>query len=80
MSKANLFRTVGITPELGGKNCFSTDPRIADNDTESYHLSAGSPCIDAGDNKAIPENIGTDIDNNPRIAGTAVDIGAVEAR
>ena len=70
----------GLTPELGGKNCFSTDPRIADNDTESYHLSAGSPCIDAGDNKAIPENIGTDIDNNPRIAGTAVDIGAVEAR
>jgi len=70
----------GLTPELGGKNCLSTDPRIADNDTESYHLSAGSPCIDAGDNKAIPENVGTDIDNNPRIAGTAVDIGAVEAR
>jgi len=34
-----------------------------DND---YHLSAGSPCIDAGDNEAVPEGVTTDLDGNPR--------------
>ncbi len=69
----------GLTPQLGGKNCFANDPRITDIEADGYHLSAGSPCIDAGDSKAIPDEAGTDIDGNPRIAGTAVDIGAVEA-
>jgi hypothetical protein len=67
----------GLTEQLGGKNCFSKDPRITD---DGYHLLPGSPCIDAGDNKAIPDNVGIDIDGNPRIAGMAVDIGAVEMR
>ena len=29
-------------------------------------LQPGSPCIDAGDNTAVPENITTDLDGNPR--------------
>jgi hypothetical protein len=31
-----------------------------------YHLTAASPCIDAGDNTAVPEGIDTDLDGNPR--------------
>ena len=31
-----------------------------------YRLSAGSPSIDAGDNTAVPEDIDTDLDGNPR--------------
>ncbi|MHC4217870.1 MAG: right-handed parallel beta-helix repeat-containing protein [Planctomycetota bacterium] len=30
------------------------------------HLTADSPCIDAGDNSALPEDITTDLDGNPR--------------
>jgi predicted outer membrane repeat protein len=32
----------------------------------NYHLLAGSPCIDAGDNTAVPVGIDTDLDGNPR--------------
>jgi hypothetical protein len=40
------------------------DPNtFVDND---YHLSAGSPCIDAGDNDAVPEGVDTDLDGAPR--------------
>jgi len=67
----------GLTEQLGGKICFAKDPRMAE---DGYHFLTGSPCVDAGDNKAIPDDIGSDIDNNPRITGAAVDIGAIEAR
>jgi len=70
----------GLSPQLGGKNCLATDPGITDIEADGYHLSAGSPCIDAGDNNAISGIIETDIDGNPRITGTAVDIGAAEVR
>ena len=47
-------------------------------------LQAGSPCIDAGDNSAVPTGVTTDLAGNPRI-GTAncngqkiVDMGAFE--
>jgi hypothetical protein len=41
-----------------------------------YHLQAGSPCFDAGDNAAVV--ILTDLDGAPRIQGAAVDMGAFE--
>jgi hypothetical protein len=44
-----------------------------------YHLLPGSPCIDAGDNTAVPAGITTDLDGNRRIRGPAVDIGAYES-
>ncbi|MDY7109555.1 MAG: choice-of-anchor Q domain-containing protein [Planctomycetota bacterium] len=31
-----------------------------------YRLAPGSPCIDAGDNMAVPEGVDTDLDGNPR--------------
>jgi hypothetical protein len=37
------------------------DPKNAD-----YRLSSGSPCIDAGDNTAVPEGATTDLDGNRR--------------
>jgi predicted outer membrane repeat protein len=70
----------GLTEQLGGKNCFAKDPQITDPDTDGCHLSTGSPCIDAGDSKAVPDDVGTDIDGNRRITGAAVDIGATEVR
>jgi hypothetical protein len=48
------------------------DPDGADDDPNTledndYRLAAGSPCIDAGDNLAVPVGIATDLDGNPRI-------------
>ena len=44
-------------------------PGIPDDDfwvEGDYHLLLGSPCIDAGNNFAVPEGIVTDLDGNPR--------------
>lgn len=41
-------------------------------------LLSGSACIDAGDNNAVPIDIVTDINGNPRIINNAVDMGAYE--
>ena len=51
-----------------------------------FRLSAGSPCIDAGDNTAVPEGVLRDLDGNPRFvadacagdSGATVDMGAYE--
>jgi hypothetical protein len=45
-----------------------------------YHLLPGSPCIDAGYPGYQPEANETDLDGNPRIMGTRIDMGAYEHR
>ncbi len=44
---------------------------------DDLRLQAGSPCIDAGDNTAVPGGITTDLDGNARFVddGTVVDTG-----
>jgi hypothetical protein len=42
------------------------DPIFVGPDHGDFRLSPGSPCIDAGDNTAVPEGIDTDLDGNPR--------------
>jgi len=59
----------------GGGN-IDADPLFADAD---LRLPAESPCIDVGDNSAVPGWVVTDLDGNPRIIGLAVDMGAFEA-
>jgi parallel beta-helix repeat protein len=61
-----------------GEGCIDSDPMFADSDGR---LSLGSPCIDAGDDAAVPSDIITDLDGNPRFAhhGT-VDMGAYEVQ
>jgi hypothetical protein len=62
------------------------DPLFVNATAGNLHLGPGSPCIDKGDNNAIPAGITTDLDGNPRIVdgnddGSAdVDMGAYEAR
>jgi hypothetical protein len=46
-----------------GPGNIDADPLFADAD---YRLGPGSPCIDAGDNAAVPPGQDTDHDGNPR--------------
>jgi len=43
-----------------------------------YHLRETSPCIDTGDPNYLPEPNETDLDGNPRIVNSRVDMGAYE--
>ena len=57
-------------------NCFMEDPSFADAEHGDYRLRMGSPCINAGSNVyALAES---DLDGNPRIARSTVDIGCYE--
>ncbi len=50
----------------------------ANNDYGDLHLQVGSPCINAGDNYALPDHVTTDIDGEARIQQCRVDMGADE--
>ena len=52
--------------EVGGPGNISADPLFVGPGTGDYHILPGSPCIDAGDNTAVPDGITTDLDGNPR--------------
>jgi hypothetical protein len=54
-----------------------TDDAIGTED-DDLRLLPGSPCIDAGDNSAIPSSIIRDLNGNARIANEIVDMGAYE--
>jgi len=58
-----------------GTGNIDANPMFADDDGR---LLAGSPCIDAGNDAAVPSGVTTDLDGNPRIQGTCVDMGAFE--
>lgn len=64
-----------------GERNVDLDPLFAD---PNYHLSPASPCIDTGDNGAVPPDIATDLDGSPRImdgdgdGSEIVDMGAYE--
>jgi predicted outer membrane repeat protein len=49
-----------------------------DDNFGDLRLQFGSPCIDAGDNSAIPAGITTDLDGNPRVYIALTDMGAYE--
>jgi hypothetical protein len=70
-----------------GEGNIDADPKFVDDDgadgdpatqaDNDYHLAAGSPCIDAGDD-AVTDPWPTDIDGQPRVSNGVVDIGADE--
>ncbi|MBI3850149.1 MAG: hypothetical protein HY298_07655 [Verrucomicrobia bacterium] len=51
-------------------------PLFADQVGGDYHLQSNSPCINAGKNAYATNS--TDLDGDPRIVGSTVDIGAYE--
>lgn len=63
---------VVVWPGTGNINL---NPMFADPDGR---LSPGSPCVDVGNNAAVPADVTTDLDGNPRIVNDTVDMGAYE--
>ena len=61
-----------------GTGNIDDDPVFVDAAGGNLRLSAGSPCIDAGDNVAVPPGLTTDLDGKPRISHGTVDMGAYE--
>jgi len=68
------FSGGGITGDPSGSyGNISADPRFADSAGSDFHLTKGSPAIDAGNNSAIEQmaklglSLGADFDGNPRI-------------
>lgn len=64
----------GISAGIGD---FSTDPKLAAVQYGRVHLQPDSPCIDAGSDADIAAGQ-PDLDGQPRIAGSHVDVGADE--
>ena len=67
-----------------GSNNINLNPLFIDMTKGDLHLQPDSPCIDMGDNAAVPEDVTTDLDGNPRLVDgngdgeVVVDMGAYE--
>ncbi len=60
----------------GGNGNITNEPMFVNLAAGDYRLQPNSPCINAGKNSFAPVSL--DLDDNPRIAGGTVDIGAYE--
>ncbi len=54
------------------------DPANAPTTAGNLRLQLGSPAVDAGNDSYLPPDVTTDLDGNPRIIGSAVDLGPYE--
>ena len=68
----------GLTDPTGTNGNLSADPQLADLANGNLHLQPISPCIDAGDDRAIQAGW-IDIDGQARKQAAHVDIGADES-
>src|SRR6266700_3422298 len=82
---ANDVFTTGATPyggictdQTGTSGNISSDPLFVDPSADSLRLQPSSPAVDAGNNTARVALPFSDIDRNPRVFNTTIDIGAYE--
>ena len=80
-SDTNAAGIEGDGPVDASDNLDNADPLFVDSANGDYHLTAGSPCIDAGtdDTVTYPDIPSDDIDGDERPQGAGYDIGSDEA-
>ena len=66
-----------VTDPTGTDGNISIDPKLLAADFGDVHLTAGSPCVDAGDDSMVQSGW-VDMDGKIRVHGEHVDIGADE--
>ncbi|MHC4744326.1 MAG: right-handed parallel beta-helix repeat-containing protein, partial [Planctomycetota bacterium] len=80
------YRRFGLPLDWGNGN-IDADPLFAQaegadlifgTEDDNPRLLPGSPCVNAGDNAALPASISLDLDGEPRISEGIVDMGAYE--
>ncbi len=62
----SLVRYSNVQGGHAGEGNLDVDPNFVDQQSGLLQLDAGSPCIDAGDNLAVPPDVPTDLANQPR--------------
>jgi len=85
------FAYCDIESGWSGTGNIDADPLFVQPGTDNVRLSAGSPCVNAGSNAALPpdeldldgdgntsEPLPLDLDGMPRVQGATVDMGAYE--
>lgn len=78
----NLEQNIGVrscsSPNVthGVNGNITNAPLFVDKATGNYHLQSNSPCINWGNNADVGSTV--DLDENPRIVGGYVDMGAYE--
>ena len=73
------FTSCVVEGGAAGANNLSLNPKLVSTDNGDLHLTSTSPAINNGDNSLTPSSALTvDLDSNPRIFGTALDMGAYE--
>jgi parallel beta-helix repeat protein/predicted outer membrane repeat protein len=73
----NYSSLIGDLTGTGGN--ISADPGFTSSDSNNYHLNYFSPCINTADPNTSITDI-NDFDDQPRLQGQFVDIGALEAK
>ncbi len=73
-----VYNYSGMTDPAGTNGNISVDPRFASFPYGNMHIQPESPCVDAGNDGAVPPGW-PDMDGQARIQGPHVDIGADES-
>ena len=64
--------------EIAGEGNREADPLFTNSIDTPFSLALGSPALDAGSNDLAPPGLAIEFAGNPRLAGSAVDMGAFE--
>lgn len=84
LAKTSSIHHCCIQGGYHGPGNIDADPMFEPSTPSEYRLAAGSPCIDAGSDEALPPGVALDLEGKDRITdgngdgGERVDIGAYE--